>query len=281
MSEKLQKVLARAGLASRRVAEAWIGDGRVTVNGRIAGLGDRVQSGDDIRVDNKRVAVAAEDEMERRVIAYHKVEGEVVSRNDPEGHPSVFDQLPALTGQRWVSVGRLEMNTSGLLLLSNDGELANRLMHPSTAVEREYAVRVQGELTPDARQALLTGVLLEDGISHFLAITDAGAQGAWHWYRCSLLGGKFREVRRLWESQGFTVSRLMRIRFGSYAMPATLRQGEWLELGEEEIAALEQLCKLPAKKHTGLYGRAKRMAERQERGDDRSHKGGGYLRGRR
>lgn len=296
MSEKLQKVLARAGLASRRVAEEWIAAGRVTVNGRVATLGDRVEASDDIRVDGKRCTVVAEEEMERRVIAYHKVEGEVVSRNDPEGRPSVFDQLPPLKGQRWVSVGRLDINTSGLLLFSNDGELANRLMHPSTAVEREYAVRVVGELTPAKKKALLDGVLLEDGISKFLAITDAGGQGTNHWYRCSLVGGKFREVRRLWESQDLTVSRLMRIRFGTYSMPSTLRQGDWLELGDEEIARLEQLCKLPAKKHTGLYGRAKRLADRQERGAGGNASGGqgaegdaqrprrgggGYLRGRR
>lgn len=293
MSEKLQKVLARAGLASRRVAEEWIVSGRVTVNGNIASLGDRMGAGDDIRVDGKRIAVVAEEEMERRVIAYHKVEGEVVSRNDPEGRPSVFDQLPPLKGQRWVSVGRLDINTSGLLLLTNDGELANRLMHPSTEVEREYAVRVIGELTPEKKKALLGGVLLEDGVSRFLAITDAGGQGANHWYRCSLIGGKFREVRRLWESQGLTVSRLMRIRFGTYSMPSTLRQGSWLEVSDEEIAGLEQMCKLPAKKHTGLYGRARRLSAQQERagadadGDrggkaERAPRGkGGYLRGRR
>ncbi len=293
MSEKLQKVLARAGLASRRVAEEWIVAGRVTVNGNIASLGDRMGAGDDIRVDGKRIAVVAEEEMERRVIAYHKVEGEVVSRNDPEGRPSVFDQLPPLKGQRWVSVGRLDINTSGLLLLTNDGELANRLMHPSTEVEREYAVRVIGELTPEKKKALLGGVLLEDGASRFLAITDAGGQGANHWYRCSLIGGKFREVRRLWESQGLTVSRLMRIRFGTYSMPSTLRQGSWLEVSDEEIAALEQMCKLPAKKHTGLYGRARRLSAQQERGGadadgdsggnaERAPRGkGGYLRGRR
>lgn len=301
MSEKLQKVLARAGLASRRVAEEWIAAGRVTVNGKPATLGDRVGSGDDIRVDGRRIAVVAEDEMERRVIAYHKVEGEVVSRNDPEGRPSVFDQLPPLKGQRWVSVGRLDINTSGLLLFSNDGELANRLMHPTTEVEREYAVRVMGELSEEKRQALLTGVMLEDGISRFNAITDAGGQGSNHWYRCSLTGGKYREVRRLWESQGLTVSRLMRIRFGSYMMPSTLRQGTWIELDAEDIARLEQLCRMPPRKHTGLYGRAKRLAERQERAaepaprggrdgeadgnrardGERPRRGGGYLRGRR
>lgn len=266
MSEKLQKVLARAGLASRRVAEAWIAAGRVTVNGKVATLGDRVEALDDLRVDGRRIAMLAEEEMERRVIAYHKAEGEVVSRNDPEGRPSAFDQLPPLKGQRWVSVGRLDTNTSGLLLFTNDGELANRLMHPSTELEREYAVRVQGELDPDKKEMLLSGVMLEDGLSRFNAITDAGGQGSNHWYRCSLVGGKYREVRRLWESQGYAVSRLVRIRFGSYAMTSALRQGTWVELGDEEIGRLELMCKLPAKKHTGLYGRARRLADRQERG---------------
>lgn len=281
MSEKLQKVLARVGVASRRVAEEWIAGGRVTVNGKVAGLGDRVETGDDIRVDNRHVKAQAEGEMERRVIAYHKAEGEVVSRNDPEGHPSVFDGLPELDGQRWVSVGRLDISTSGLLLLTNDGELANRLMHPSSEVEREYAVRVSGSLSAGQQETLLTGVMLEDGLSRFLAITNAGAQGNFHWYRCSLVGGKYQEVRRLWESQGLTISRLMRIRFGTCAMPSTLRQGQWIELDEDEIAQLEQLCRLPPKKHTGLYGRSRRMAERQERAAERPRKGGGYLRGRR
>ncbi|MFZ5756697.1 MAG: pseudouridine synthase [Pseudomonadota bacterium] len=266
LTEKLQKVLARAGLASRRIAEEWIAAGRVTVNGRIATLGERIAADDEVRVDGRRIEVATGDEMERQVIAYHKQEGEVVSRNDPEGRPSVFDQLPALRGQRWVSVGRLDLHTSGLLLLTNDGELANRLMHPSTAVEREFAVRIEGELSAEKKRVLLDGVMLDDGLSKFLAITDAGSQGTGHWYRCSLVGGKFREVRRLWESQGYVVGRLVRIRFGSFSMPSTLRQGHWLELSGDDIARLEQLCRLPPKKHTGLYGRSRRLSDRQERG---------------
>lgn len=259
MSEKLQKVLSRSGLASRRVAEEWIAAGRVAVNNKIATLGDRVEAHDDIRVDGKRVAHVAEEEMERRVIAYHKSEGEVVSRNDPEGRPGVFDQLPPLKGQRWLNIGRLDIGTSGLLLFTNDGALANRLVHPSTAIEREYAVRIIGELTAEKQKALLKGVMLEDGMSKFLTVADAGGQGANHWYRCSLIGGRFREVRRLWESQSLTISRLICIRFGSYAMPSTLRQGGWLELNGDEISRLELLCKIPAKKHTGLYGRARRI----------------------
>jgi len=290
MSEKIQKVLARAGLASRRAAEAWIAEGRVTVNGRVASPGDRVESADELAVDGRRVGRLAEEEMERRVIAYHKAEGEVVSRNDPEGRPSAFDALPPLNGQRWVSVGRLDVGTSGVLLFTNDGELANRLMHPSTELEREYAVRVDRALGAQPRQAMLDGVMLEDGESRFNAITDAGCHGQHYWYRCSLVGGKFREVRRLWESQGYALGRLVRIRFGTFAMTSALKPGTWVELDDDEVAALEGLCKLPAKKHTGLYGRARRLADRQERGAranpepgnaaERPRKGG-YLRGRR
>jgi 23S rRNA pseudouridine2605 synthase len=228
--------------------------------------------------------------MERRVIAYHKAEGEVVSRNDPEGRPSAFDALPSLSGQRWVSVGRLDIATSGVLLFTNDAELANRLMHPSTELEQEYAVRVDHPVAAQQCQVMLDGVMLEDGISRFNAIIDAGSHGNHHWYRCSLVGGKFREVCRLWESQGLSLSRLVRIRFGTFAMTSALKPGTWVELDADEISALEGLCKLPAKKHTGLYGRARRLAERQERGAranpepaasaDRPRKSG-YLRGRR
>lgn len=243
--------------------------------------------------------------MDRQVVAYHKAEGEVVSRNDPEGRPSVYDRLPLLRGQRWVSIGRLDVDSAGLLLFTNDSEFANRVMHPSTGVEREYAVRLTAPLGAEQQRDLLDGVMLEDGLSKFSAITDAGVQGSGHWYRCSLSGSKFREVRRLWESQGCVIERLVRIRFGSYAMPSTLRQGNCMALADDDILRLEQLCSLPAKKHTGLYGRARRLADRQERGDaprddsrehghddvprddvdgnraERPRARGGYLRGRR
>lgn len=207
--------------------------------------------------------------MDRQVVAYHKAEGEVVSRNDPEGRPSVYDRLPLLRGQRWVSIGRLDIDSAGLLLFTTDSEFANRLMHPSTGIEREYAVRLTAPIGVDQRRALLEGVMLEDGLSRFSAIADAGSQAGGHWYRCSLAGNKFREVRRLWESQGCVIERLVRIRFGSYAMPSTLRQGNCMALGDADILRLEQLCALPAKKHTGLYGRARRLADRQERGPAR------------
>ncbi|MFP5441748.1 MAG: pseudouridine synthase [Gammaproteobacteria bacterium] len=208
--------------------------------------------------------------MDRQVVAYHMAEGEVVSRNDPEGRPSVYDRLPLLRGQRWVSIGRLDIDSAGLLLFTNDSEFANRLMHPSTGIEREYAVRLTAPLVADRQRALLDGVMLEDGLSRFSAIADAGSQGGGHWYRCSLAGNKFREVRRLWESQGCVIERLVRIRFGSYALPSSLRQGNCMALTDEDILRLEQLCALPAKKHTGLYGRARRLADRQERGPDQA-----------
>lgn len=218
----------------------------------------------------------------RRVIAYNKPDGEVVARNDPAGRSCVFDGLPDLDGQRWISIGRMDVDTSGLLLLTNDNELANRLMHPSTGLEQEYAVRVGGEMDDLRKERLLSGIMLEDGLSSFLAITDAGVQKQHHWYRCSLIGNKFQEVRRLWAAAGLPVDRLMRIRFGSFSMPSTLRHGEWIELDETRITELEQLCRMPPKKHTGLYGRARRLSERQERASGSQRRpGGGYLRGRR
>lgn len=210
--------------------------------------------------------------MQKRVIAYHKAEGEVVSRNDPSGHASVFDRLPPLRDQRWIAIGRLDVDVAGLLLFTSDSEFANRLMHPSTGVEREYAVRLPVPLAPLHRQELLDGVMLDDGMARILAIHDAGTQGGGHWYRCRLLDSRFREAWRLFESQGYKIERLVRIRFGSYAMPATLRAGNSILLTDAEVAQLEQLCPLPPRKHTGLYGRSRRMSERQGRGqghDDR------------
>lgn len=219
---------------------------------------------------------------DRRVIAYNKADGEVVARNDPAGRPCVFDGLPDLDGQRWISIGRMDVDTTGLLLLTNDNELANRLMHPSTGLEQEYAVRVAGELDAIQRESLLSGLMLEDGLSRFLAITDAGSQDKRHWYRCSLSGHRFQEARRLWAAVGLPVDRLMRIRFGSFTMPSTLRQGEWIELGDDQTGQLESLCPMAPRKHTGLYGRAKRLSERQERASTAPRRsGGGYLRSRR
>lgn len=264
MSEKLQKVLARTGLGSRRELEKWIADGRISVNGKVATLGDRVEPNETVRVDGRVIRVKAEEDIVRRVIMYHKPAGEVCSRNDPEGRPTVFDNLPRLQGMRWVQVGRLDINTTGLMLFTTDGELAHRLMHPSNGFLREYAVRVHGELTPEKRQAMLDGVLLEDGVSRFDAVEDAGGaeEGANHWYKISLSGGKYREVRRLFQSQDLEVARLIRIRFGGISLPSQLRQGRWQELSSEEIRPLTEQVDLKGKKYTGLYGRARLRHQR-------------------
>ncbi|BAZ94580.1 16S rRNA uridine-516 pseudouridylate synthase [Thiohalobacter thiocyanaticus] len=240
MPERLQKVLARQGLGSRRQIEEWIRAGRLSVNGRIATLGVTVSEADQVLLDGRPVMVS-EQRPFPRVIAYHKPEGEITSRRDPEGRPSVFDRLPPLTQGRWVAVGRLDINTSGLLLLTDDGELANRLMHPSRQIEREYAVRVFGQVDGLVIDNLLGGVQLEEGMARFEAITEAGGRGANQWYHVVLKEGRNREVRRLWESQGLQVSRLIRVRYGPVAMPPGLREGRWENL---PAAAVNQLLNL-------------------------------------
>lgn len=279
-TEKLQKVLARAGLGSRRELEKWIADGRVSVNGNMATLGDRVSANDTLRVDGRIIKVKPEEDIVQRVIMYHKPMGEVCSRNDPEGRPTVFDNLPRLQGMRWVQVGRLDINTTGLLLFTTDGELAHRLMHPSNGFVREYAVRVRGELTPEKRQAMLDGVLLEDGVSKFDSIDDAGGaeEGANHWYKVTLTGGKYREVRRLFQSQDLEVARLMRIRFGELTLPPQLRQGRWMELEPEQIQSLINKVELKGKKYTGLYGRARLRHQRGGSKPPRKPRRGPYRR---
>lgn len=264
MSEKLQKVLARAGLGSRRELETWIDAGRISVNGKVATLGDRVEPDDVLRVDGHIVRTLAPEDIVRRVLMYHKPAGEVCSRNDPEGRPTVFDNLPKLKGLRWVQVGRLDLNTSGLLLFTTDGELAHRLMHPSNGFEREYAVRVRGEVTLEQRKAMMEGVLLEDGISKFNSIEDAGGNedAANRWYRVTLVGGKYREVRRLFESQDLDVARLIRIRFGDIVLPSQLKTGRWMEMEPDQVNALAQRVDLKGKQYTGLYGRARLRHQR-------------------
>jgi 23S rRNA pseudouridine2605 synthase len=238
LSEKLQKVLARAGLGSRREIEEWIRAGRITVNGQPARIGARVEPGARIHLDGRPVMLAQRSQPKPRVLAYHKLEGEVSTRRDPEGRPTVFDRLPGLRQGRWIAVGRLDLNSSGLMLFTTDGELAHRLMHPSTAIEREYAVRVRGEVTPAMLARLTTGVALEDGVARFDTIVDAGGQGTNHWYHVILREGHHREVRRLWESQGVQVSRLIRVCFGPATLPRGLRPGRWEELPPEQAAAL-------------------------------------------
>jgi 23S rRNA pseudouridine2605 synthase len=217
--------------------EAWIAAGRVTVNGKVATTGLRVGAGDLIKAGGRIVRVHATARVPR-VILYHKPAGEIVSADDPEGRTSVFDKIPRLKASRWVAVGRLDYNTSGLLVFTTSGELAARLMHPRYGVEREYAVRVAGSLTDEQLQQLARGVQLEDGPAHFELIEDRGGRGLNHWYRVVLKEGRNREVRRMFEALGLTVSRLMRVRYGPIALPPRLRRGQFQELEEGQVRAL-------------------------------------------
>lgn len=237
MNEKLQKVLARAGIGSRREMERWIEQGRVKVNDQVATIGDRVGENDNIKVDNKYIA-QKRTLTQQRVIAYHKPVGEVCTRHDPEGRTTIFKNLPKLKSGRWISIGRLDLNTSGLLLLTTDGELANKLMHPSSGVEREYAVRILGEVPDEIIKELKTNVPLDDGDAHFIDVKAAGGQGANHWYHVVLKEGRNREVRRLWEHFGFAVSRLMRIRYGNIKLERRLRPSKSEDLTEKEMIEL-------------------------------------------
>jgi 23S rRNA pseudouridine2605 synthase len=239
--EKLQKVLARIGLGSRREIEQWIQQGRLSINANRAKLGDRVETQDKVKLDGRLLRLKESDEINHRVIMYHKPAGEMCSRRDPEGRPTIYDALPSVRGKRWVSVGRLDFNTSGLLLLTTDGELANQLMHPGSAIEREYAVRVLGNVSPQVLQRLRTGVRLEDGMAHFDEIRDAGGEGANHWYHVILREGRNREVRRLFESQNVRVSRLIRVRFGCVTLPRFLRFSQFRDLEKSEVAELMKL----------------------------------------
>ena len=236
-------MLAGAGLGSRREMEQWIAAGRVSVNGELAGVGTRVSAADRVQIDGRPVRLHRGEAL--RVLLYHKPTGEIVSRDDPEGRPEVFDKLPRLRGAKWIAVGRLDFNTSGLLIFTTSGELANRLMHPSHRIEREYAVRVLGEVSEEQMQALRTGVQLEDGKAHLDRIEDAGGQGSNHWYNVVLSEGRNRELRRLFAALNLLVSRLMRVRFGPIAMPSHLKRGQVQELDEPEIARLLATLELP------------------------------------
>ncbi len=239
MTEKLQKVLARAGFGSRREIEGWIADGRIKVNGETAVLGVRVGPDDRIVVDGKKLA-ARKPASEPRVLLYNKPEGEICTRNDPEGRATVFSRLPPLKHGRWVSIGRLDINTSGLLLFTTDGELAHKLTHPSSQIEREYAVRVLGEVSPQMVQNMHRGVVIDGDVCRFSDIQFFGGEGANQWYHVVLMEGKNREVRKIWESQGLQVSRLKRVRFGPIFLPSTVKRGTMQELSSTEVRKLMQ-----------------------------------------
>jgi len=234
-SEKLQKALARAGVASRRTIEEWIAAGRIEVNGRPAHVGQRIGPRDRVAVDGRVVALRRA-EPEPRLLLYNKPAGEIVSADDPQGRPTVFEHLPRVKGARWIAVGRLDFNTGGLLIFTTSGELAERLMHPRYEVEREYAVRVLGRLDATQAARLREGVLLEDGPARFEALIDVGGEGANHWYQVTLREGRNREVRRMFEAVGIRVSRLIRVRFGPFRLPPGLKRGQWRELEASEIA---------------------------------------------
>lgn len=254
LGEKLQKILARAGQGSRREIEGVIAEGRVSVDGKIATLGDRVlvSSSTKIRIDGNLINLIPAQKEICRVLMYYKPEGELCTRSDPEGRATVFDRLPRLSGARWIAVGRLDINTSGLLLFTTDGELANRLMHPSREVEREYSVRVFGEVDEAMLQRLRKGVQLEDGPANFKQIKAVGGTGLNQWFDVTLTEGRNREVRRLWESQGVQVSRLIRIRYGNIKLEKTLPRGGWEEMGLEQVNYLRELVGLPAETETKL-----------------------------
>lgn len=264
--EKLQKVLARLGLGSRRDVEGWITAGRVQVNGVVANLGARVVSRDAISVDGRLLKREELVGPVRRVLIYNKPEGEICTRSDPEGRPTVFDRLPRLNEGRWINIGRLDINTTGLLMFTTDGELANRMMHPSYEMDREYAVRVRGEVTEEMIDNLKRGVVLEDGPAKFTDIKEApGGTGFNHWYHCVVMEGRNREVRRLWESQGVVVSRLKRVRFGPVFMTSDLPMGRWREMGQAELDILSKEVGLEPVALPEMKERHKEKMERLQR----------------
>ena len=258
--EKLQKSLARAGMGSRREMERWIEQGRFAIDGRRAKLGDRLLPGGRVTLDGKPVELDAEEQV--RCLLYHKPVGEVCSRKDPEGRRTVFDSLPDMKGGRWIVVGRLDFNTSGLLLFTTDGELAHTLMHPSSTIEREYLVRVMGQVNQQTLETLKEGVILDDGPARFTDIVDGGGEGINHWFYVVLMEGRNREVRRLWESQGLTVSRLKRVRYGDVFMPSKLKKGEWMELPDKDVQVLYDMAGLAPKPVRPLGDRAREKLER-------------------
>ena len=258
--QKLQKVLANLGWGSRRKMEGWIEEGRLTLDGTVARLGDRVRSGQSVKLDGN--PVEWEDAEQVRVLLYHKPVREVCSRSDPENRKTVFERLPKLKQGRWISVGRLDFNTSGVLLFTTDGALANALMHPSNAIEREYLVRVMGRVDDAMLERLQSGVELDDGPARFSDIQEGGGDGINRFFYVVLMEGRNREVRRLWESQGCTVSRLKRVRYGEVFLPSKLKKGQWLELPQRDVDVIYQMAGLPSRDIAPL---SKKDQERRER----------------
>jgi len=242
--EKIHKVLARSGIGSRREMERWIKDGRISVNDQVATLGDRIAEGDVVSVDGSLVNLIFDKQAERRVLVYNKPVGEICTRHDPEGRPTVFDHLPPLKEGRWIAIGRLDINTSGLLLFTTDGDLANALMHPSAQIDREYAVRVLGSVDDALLKRLTDGVLLDDGMARFTDVQFFDGDGANKWYHCVVMEGRNREVRRLWESQEIQVSRLKRVRFGPVFLPSDVRAGTWKMMDDKEVKSLSEMLEL-------------------------------------
>jgi len=259
--ERIQKLLANAGLGSRRHLEALISEGRIKVNGDVAKLGDRATADDRIEIDGRPVGGKRLSGDKRFAIIYNKPEGELVTRNDPEGRKTVFERLPRLPFGRWIAVGRLDINSAGLLLFTNDGELANLLMHPRTEIAREYAVRVNGEVSDAMVRQLVNGVELDDGPARFEDVVDSGGEGSNRWFHVVIMEGRKREVRRLWEAVGVTVSRLKRVRYGPIILDSSVKVGQWRELEPEERRELLAVVGLKGNRPWGSL--SKRPAKKQ------------------
>ena len=253
--ERVQKVLAHAGLGSRREIEQWVIDGRVKINGVKAKLGDRLQASDFVQINGRKINLVGRLDSPTRVLIYHKPSGEVVTRRDPDGKATIFTQLPKLKKGRWIAVGRLDINTQGLLLVTNNGDFANRLMHPSHQVDREYAARVLGQVNDKLLDRLRNGVNLDGRNACFDAIQFAGGEGANRWYHVTVSEGRNRIVRRLWESQGLRVNRLIRIRYGSIVLPEKLKARTFCELDEKKLAALMRMVGIQPPNEQPLQGR--------------------------
>ena len=285
MNDKLQKLLAHAGLGSRREIETWISDGRITVNGKRAKLGDRAASDDRILVDGKLMYLNKRTDQALKALLYHKPEGEICTRKDPKGRPTIYENLPAIPGGRWVSVGRLDLNTSGLILLTNNGDLANKLMHPSSEVEREYLVRIRGKASDKTIETLTRdGVQIDGKTAKFesVVVADLAQEGTNHWYRVVIKEGRYREVRRIWDEVGHTVSRLKRIRYGTVKLTRDLKRGQVAKMAPKQLEKLVVSASLQDDFRGQLYASdhkgAKPATRRQNssgtsRSDSRSSRG--------